>query len=224
MPQGSSRAIVIVLWALAALAGRAGAQEPGRADRFPAASFTGESIANAYDMLQRVPGFTLVEADEDARGYAAALGNLLVDGVRPSSKRESAADLLKRIPASAVERIDLLRTGAAGVDLAGFPVVANVVRRRSATSQAAVESGAVAATDGWAAVPLEVEYGRQDGERGLELALSVAPELDDDTGSGHILTADGGVGEPTRERLDTTTMTQDGQATAAWRQRRSPAE
>lgn len=220
MSKGSGRAIVFCLWALAASAGRAGAEEAAAAspDRFPAAYFAGESVANAYDMVQRVPGFVLVEADEDARGYAASLGNLLVDGARPSSKRESAADLLKRIPAGTVDRIELLRTGATGIDLAGFPVVANVVRRRSATTEAALESGAMAATDGWAAVPLEFEYGRRDGERGLELSLGIDPELDDDTGTGRILTEDGSGGEPDRESLDTTTVKESGQATAAWRQ------
>jgi hypothetical protein len=220
MPKGSSRAIVLCISALAALAGRAGAAEAAKefTDRYPAAYFASESVANAYDMVQRVPGFVLVEADEDARGYAASLGNLLVDGARPASKRESAADVLKRIPAGTVDCIELLRTGATGIDLAGFPVVANVVRRRSATTEAALESGALAATDGWAAVPLEFEYGRRDGERGLELALSIDPELDDDTGTGHILTDDGSGGEPDRESLDTTTVKEKGQATAAWRQ------
>ena len=76
-------------------------------------------------MLERLPGFSIVEADADLRGYAAAQGNVLIDGARPSSKREDIGQLLKRIPSASVERIELIRSGAVGIDMGGFAVLAN---------------------------------------------------------------------------------------------------
>lgn len=220
MFQKSGWAFGVCLVVFAVAGGSAGAQEapPSPLESYPRAYFAGESAANAYDLLRRVPGFTLVEADEDARGYSAALGNVLIDGARPSSKRESVADVLKRIPPDAVLRIDLLRTGATGVDLAGFPVVANVVRRESPKAQAAVETGAVGATDGWAAVPLDVEYGRRGGTRDFDLSLKIAPEMDDDSGVGRIRTVAVDDGSTVEERLDTTTVQDVGEAAGRWRQ------
>jgi len=174
-------------------------------------------VTNAYEMLQRVPGFTIVEADEDARGYAAALGNVLVDGIRPSSKRESIADILKRIPATAVLRIELVRIGTAGIDLAGYPVVANVVRQQLSTTRAAIESGVVAATDGWAAVPVDAQYSVQRGDSLVDLALTIEPELDDDTGRGEIRTISNG-GDEASEHWDTWTHKELKQGIAGWRQ------
>lgn len=188
------------------------------ADSFPSSYFAGDSVSNAYEMLQRVPGFTIVEADEDARGYAASLGNVLVDGIRPSSKRESVVDILKRIPATAVHRIDLLHVGAAGVDLGGFPVVANVVRERVTTMRAAIEAGVAAATDGWSGLPVEAQYSLQKEDRGLDLALTIEPELDDDTGRGEIHTFGSGNEAPETELWDTWTHKKLNEVTGVWRQ------
>ena len=81
--------------------------------------FSDTAPANAYDMILRLPGFSLVEADADVRGYAGASGNVLFDGSRPTSKRESLAGLLKRIPARSVQRIELIQAGTPGVDMGG---------------------------------------------------------------------------------------------------------
>src|SRR5690606_402520 len=86
---------------------------------FLAEYFRDAAPANAGDMLERVPGFTLIEADADVRGYSGAAGNVLVDGARPTSKREETSEQLQRIPASAVERIELIRAGAPGIDMGG---------------------------------------------------------------------------------------------------------
>ena len=149
-------------------------------------AFADSAPATAADMLRRVPGFTVIEADTDVRGYAGALGNVLIDGVRPASKRDDIDDLLARIPAGSVERIELIR-GAPGVDMAGYPVLANVVRRPSAAAQWAVEGGLVAA-DGWSAPAGQAEYAREWGGASLALSLKVDPELDDDSGDGRIRT------------------------------------
>lgn len=187
--QGVAAAAMLVAMAAA---GQGAAQDvaPGRegVTAFSSAALLANAPANAFDMLIQVPGFTAVDADADVRGYAGAQGNVLIDGARPASKRESISDLLKRIPARSVERIELIRGGVGGIDMAGYPVLANIVRRRTSKSSLAVEVGAVAATNGWSAPQGQVEYAKSWGEQSLELALSAAPELDDDAGTGTIRT------------------------------------
>lgn len=197
---------------------RAGHGATNDADVYRRGDFTDAAVSNAHDMLLRVPGFSVVEADADIRGYAAALGNVLIDGARPASKRESIESLLERIPADAVERIELLRDGAAGVDMGGHPVLANVVRRHDAAVEAAVAFGGIASTDGWMAPKGQLEYTRRRGERVLDLALELDPELDDDSGRGTIRTIapDGALLDDSR--LDTRTIKRRHDASAGWRQ------
>jgi hypothetical protein len=219
MPSTNVRcAALLALLALLCCLPAVDAQEAARSDVYQRAWFSAAAATNAYEMLQRVPGFAIVDSDADVRGYGEALGNVLIDGARPASKRESIDELLKRIPASAVLRIELLRSGTAGVDMGGHAVLANIVRAHAATARGAVELGTEASTDGWAAPAGRVEYGRHWQDRALDVALRYAPELDDDTGSGEIRTLPAGGGRAERESLDTRTTKGKGEATASWRQ------
>ncbi len=208
---------VVALAALLCLPGAA-AQTPVRDDVYPRDYFAATSASNAYEMLQRVPGFAIIDTDEDVRGYTAAQGNVLIDGARPSSKREDIASLLKRIPAAAVERIELVRNGTGGIDMGGFAVLANVVRAHESTGEGAIEAGAIASTDGWLAPDLQMEYGRRWQDHALDLALRFEPELDDDSGRGRIRTQAPDGTETGDERLDTRTAKGKGEASASWKQ------
>ena len=221
----ASRASWLVLTTIAGLSiiPAASAQQPpatrgGDVSLYLPADFADNAPANAWDMLSRLPGFVTVDADEDVRGYAGARGNVLIDGARPTSKHEDAKTLLKRIPASAVERIELIRGGVPGIDMSGYALLANVVRRHEATSQSAIEAGLLAATDGWLAPQGQWEYGRRWDGHALDLALKLDPELDDDSGRGHIDTFSPGGARQQRERLDTRTIKNKGEASASWRQ------
>jgi hypothetical protein len=66
-------------------------ESPARAS-YPAAYFADIQAQNAFDMLARVPGFTLV-ASEDLRGFGDAAGNVLVNGARPATKNVSLSEL-----------------------------------------------------------------------------------------------------------------------------------
>lgn len=185
---------------------------------FLAEYFRDAAPANAGDMLERVPGFTLIEADADVRGYSGAAGNVLVDGARPTSKREETSEQLQRIPASAVERIELIRAGAPGIDMGGYAVLANIVLRHEAQTTSAIETGLVASTDGWSAPQATLQYTRRRDDRRLELAFAQEPELDDDTGDGAILVREAEAADA--EHLDWSTRTpkRKRSATAAWQQ------
>src|SRR5690349_8753607 len=62
----------------------------------------------ARDMVERVPGFVLEEG-ETRRGFAGAQSNVLIDGEPPASKSQEIEDVLARIPARDVVRIELIR-------------------------------------------------------------------------------------------------------------------
>ena len=53
---------------------------------YPASFFSSFQPGNAYEMLQRLPGFTFDGGDSDVRGFAGAGGNVLIDSTRPPSK------------------------------------------------------------------------------------------------------------------------------------------
>jgi len=148
-------------FAAVALAGGAAAQEPappanagvnGRL-AYEAAYYAQFSPRTALDMVNQTPGFVLVEGAE-RRGFSGAVGNVLIDGQRPTAKSQTLDDILQRIPAAQVLRIELLRGGEAAGDASGQAVVANVVRTPSAGQGAfslgAEYAGRAPAPNGWA--------------------------------------------------------------------------
>src|SRR5690606_35250790 len=198
---------------------QAGGGEPADTrDVFLPGYFADAAPATAGDMLRRVPGFTVVEADADVRGYAGAAGNVLVDGVRPTSKREDTGQLLQRIPASAVARIELIHAGTPGVDMGGFAVLANVVLRHEASSEGAIEVGVLASTDGWTAPQAALQYAWRRDDTRLDLAFAESPELDDDTGQGSIREQEADAAETTLFDWDTRTTKRERLATLGWHQ------
>ncbi len=101
--------------------------------------FAGSSPASALEMVNLLPGFNLVEADTSVRGYSGAQGNVLIDGRPPASKQDKLSDTLKRIPAASVERIELMRPGTEGIDMQGYALLANVVRKVSTAARMRTE-------------------------------------------------------------------------------------
>jgi outer membrane receptor protein involved in Fe transport len=184
MTSRSFRRAVLAGLALGVATTTAIGQTPG-ATVFLPERFEEANPANALDMVLRLPGFVIEEADADVRGYAGAQGNVLIDGARPTSKTADIEDLLRRIPAGSVIQIELIR-GAPGVDMAGHSVLANVVRERDSAAQMGGEAGAGVDLDGQAAGQARVDYARRDGDRALEAALSIERAPDSDSGDGRI--------------------------------------
>src|SRR6185312_15027268 len=103
---------------------------------YPATFFAANQPATAYDMVGLLPGFQIKLGDANVRGFSGTVGNVLIDGQLPTSKAETVEDLLRRIAASSVERIELIR-GAA--DMHGYPILANVVRNKTETLRGRAE-------------------------------------------------------------------------------------
>ena len=87
----------------------------------------------ARDMVEQIPGFTLEDDDDGSRGFGEATGNVLINGLRLSGKSNSPADALGRIPASSVEKIEILDGTA--LDIPGLSgQVVNVVAKTDGVS------------------------------------------------------------------------------------------
>jgi hypothetical protein len=82
----------------------------------------------ALDMVKQTPGFVLAADEELRRGFAGAVGNVLIDGERLTAKSQTLSDVLQRVPAAEVVRIEVLRGSAVAGDASGSSVLANVVR------------------------------------------------------------------------------------------------
>ncbi|BBD03105.1 MULTISPECIES: TonB-dependent receptor domain-containing protein [Sphingobium] len=97
---------------------------------YPADFYAPFQPQTALDMLERTPGFLLSEGSS-LRGFGGAAGNVLIDGQRPTVKAGGISQVLRRISASRVERILLLR-GTDAAEAQGQTLVANVILRTDA--------------------------------------------------------------------------------------------
>ena len=147
--------------------------------------FAGSRPNTALDMIARLPGFGLDTGDTDTRGFAGAAGNVLIDGDRPSSKSDGLDAILARISADSVERIELIRGGAPGIDMQGRSVVANVVLKRTVQIETVLEANAYTYPDGYVGPVLEAAWSRREGANQLEASLSATTDRTDGTGDGY---------------------------------------
>jgi len=113
------------------------AKAESEADIFPALFFNQYYPQTALDMINRLPGFNF-DSGSDVRGFGAAAGNVLIDGVRPTTKSAGVTGgietALIRIPTNQVDRIEILRGGVSGGEAAGQTIVANVIRIKGGSS------------------------------------------------------------------------------------------
>jgi len=134
---------------------------------FPPSFFAEARPSTALDMIVRLPGFTLDRGDS-ARGFAGTAGNVLVNGERPTTKSDSLEDILRRISASGVERIELIRGGAPGVDMQGQTILANVVIKRTMQVEKVLNLQTYVYPDGYLGPIIELQGSRRDGVNELE--------------------------------------------------------
>ena len=202
----------------AVLAGPAWAQSdesPG-VTLYPTAFFDEIQPSNALDMVRQLPGFRLQNGNSAVRGYAGGAGNMLVDGQRPTSKEQSLESVLLRIPADAVERIELIRAGAPGVDMQGFPLLANVVRNDSAQIRGRLEAEEAATHYGTTMPKLAADLTWQGDDQSVDTSLLYYRDLDYRLGFGTRKRFDE-YGAPIREaEYDANGQVEHMQASSTW--------
>lgn len=121
---------IIFMWALPASAQEPVAESARSYDRI---FFDRYYPQTALDMLRRLPGFTLFEGAA-LRGFGGSAGNVLIDGARPSTKTLSLEEVLTRIPAESVERIEVIRGAPRAGETVGQSIIANIIRNPSISS------------------------------------------------------------------------------------------
>lgn len=150
---------------------------------YPAAFFAARQPNTALDMVQLLPGFTF-DSGGQVRGFGGAAGNVLIDGSRPASKDDGLEEILKRIPAGAVVRIDVIRGGTPGIDMQGKTVIANIVRRREAGTHLVVSTSGTAFLAGRFGWGTRIEASRTAGPTSWEGSILAAKGFDDSAGNG----------------------------------------
>jgi hypothetical protein len=144
--------------------------------------------ADAYDMVRKLPGFEIIEGDEEVRGFTGSRGNVLFDGRVPSGKQESLEQMLRRIPAASVLRIELIRGGSQSASTGSYDLIANVIRKPVSASTTASILGGLAAADEVGLKPvLRLELTRERDERRLDISAALDVDIDDDSGRGAIV-------------------------------------
>jgi outer membrane receptor protein involved in Fe transport len=186
---------VRVSWVAAAMAGMLGlaalpaVAQPDSGAQSGVLVYQADFFANArpntaYDMIGRLPGFTFDDGNS-ARGFAGTAGNVLIDGQRPTSKTDDLQSILQRIPASDVERIELIRGGARGIDMQGQTVVANVIRKKADSTKIVADvSDNLFLVDHHTIPSATVQFTQHSGDSTYEGSLSRTGNFDDSVGSG----------------------------------------
>jgi outer membrane receptor protein involved in Fe transport len=160
---------------------------------YPPSFFAARNPGNALDMVGRLPSFNL-DTGASVRGFEGAAGNVLIDGQRPSSKADALDQILQRIPASKVERIDVIRGGAPGVDMQGKTVIANVVLKKGGGARGLAEVKNYRLSNGRDFMGGRAEASGAFGDRQWELGLRGGAGPDDGIstgGRGQMIFADG---------------------------------
>ncbi|WP_165799520.1 TonB-dependent receptor plug domain-containing protein [Sphingomonas oleivorans] len=178
---GTAIAVMACFWSASALAQQ---NAPSPVTRYSPDFFARSQPYSALDMVALLPGFSLDSGNADIRGYAGSAGNVLIDGARPASKQESLEEILRRIPANAVERIELIRGSVPGIDMQGRAVIANIVRVKAAMARGRMEAGAYIFRSGLLSPRIAAEASHRSGDRLIEASIAYYREYDDQHGPG----------------------------------------
>ncbi|MFZ0266872.1 TonB-dependent receptor plug domain-containing protein [Caulobacter sp.] len=145
--------------------------------------FAAQRPNTALDMVERVPGFS-PDDGSGARGFEGAVGNILINGNRPASKNDQGTDVLERTPAGQVDRIELIRGGAPGIDMQGYAVVANVILKTAASRQSIVTWEAKLFDGGHDIYGGSYQFNAKNGDRSWSVRLSDGIGMSDSNGVG----------------------------------------
>lgn len=187
----AKRSFVSGLVLFIALSATADESPPEAVVFYEATFFEQYAPRNAFDMVQRVPSFSLRKVDEERRGFSGAAGNVLIDGKQASAKSQSLEDILKRIPAAQVVRLEILRGTQTAGDASGDSLLVNVVRTPSAGGgfwsagfeYAQQDEPAPHANFAWAGRIGDIEYGIGAQTYALKRELPGARRVTDATGA-----------------------------------------
>ena len=195
-----TRTILLATTALLATAGAVHAQSPSQPAPVAEAGqqgvlvftpdfFTEYRPNTALDMVNRVPGFSVNDGD-GSRGFEGSVGNILINGARPASKNDTGSNVVGRTLATQVERIELVRGGAPGIDMQGYSVVANVILKNQSSQQTIVTAGGTFFEGGQDIYNGSYQVTATKGDRTYGLTLSDGSGMSDSNGVGRSVRTD----------------------------------
>ena len=145
--------------------------------------FADQNPNSALDMVNRIPGFSLEDGD-GSRGFEGAVGNVLINGSRPASKNDLGSSVLGRTLASQVVRIELIRGGAPGIDMQGYPVVVNVITSTESSREHILTANATLFDGGTDLYGGSYQFTAREGERTWGVTVSDGISMSDSNGVG----------------------------------------
>lgn len=175
--------MIELYWAAQAAATTAQTVETQGVIVYERAFFDAYQPNSAYDLILRLPGFAF-DGGANVRGFDGAAGNVLIDGQRPSSKSDRLQDVLNRLPASQVARVELIRGGAPGIDMQGKTVIANVVLKTGASVKGLAALSNKGVYDGRNLPGARLEGSRRSNGTTLEGSIVYGGFVDDGAGDG----------------------------------------
>ena len=143
----------------------------------------------ALDMVNRIPGFSVNDGD-GARGFEGAVGNILINGSRPASKNDTGSNVLGRTVATQVERIELVRGGAPGIEMQGYSVVANVILKTTSSREHILTANANLFEGGRDLFGGTYQFTAREGDRTWGVTLGDGISMSDSNGAGRVLRVD----------------------------------
>ncbi len=143
----------------------------------------------ALDMVNRIPGFSVNDGD-GARGFEGAVGNILINGARPASKNDTGSNVLGRTVAAQVERIELVRGGAPGIEMQGYSVVANVILKTTSSREHILTTNASLFEGGQDLFGGTYQFTAREGERTWGVTLGDGISTSDSNGAGYVVRTD----------------------------------
>jgi hypothetical protein len=153
---------------------------------FEPAFFADQRPNTALEMVNRVPGFSVQDGD-GSRGFEGSVGNILINGSRPASKNDTGSSVLSRTLASRVQRIELVRGGAPGIDMQGYSVVVNVITTVESTTQSILTLNGTLFNGSRDLFGGSYQFSSSAGERTWGVTISDGISMSDGSGVGRVL-------------------------------------
>ncbi|TMP43882.1 hypothetical protein CWB96_11835 [Pseudoalteromonas citrea] len=117
-------------------------QNMSKPQTFTAEFWAQRQAQTAFDVIDNIPGFTLVEK-QTKRGLSHATANILINGVAPLSKNASLQTQLRQISTDTIQHIDLYQANHPFSAASQFSQLVNIVTQKNTKKMTLFAKGAV---------------------------------------------------------------------------------
>ncbi|MBT5239379.1 MAG: TonB-dependent receptor [Rhodospirillaceae bacterium] len=137
----------------------------------------------AEDMLNRIPGTegllgNFGQQQEERRGLRSNTDQILIDGKRLTGKENQSSSFLEKLPAKAVERIELITGNVRELDTdVGVRVINVVLKEGAGTGSGVAQIGAFTFSSGQSRPMGSVAYNGSSGDLSYTVSAQVRPSL-----------------------------------------------